>query len=255
MSNSLWPYGLQHARPLNPSLSPRVCSDLCPLSWWYHPTISSPAALFSFCLKSLRASGSFPLSHLIASGGPSIGASASASVLPVNIQCWFPLGLTGLISLQSKGLSRVFSSTTVQKHQFFWHSAVFMVQLRHSYMTTGKTSFHYVDFCLLCNTLSRFIIAFLPRSKHLLISCCSHLVFSLFFKLKSSLGGLNSSLWLTNSWLWEVILVSVMGRFCGWVKDGRACPQHKDTTRTRREARQEGLALCEPRCSRSVFRV
>ena len=101
-----------------PSLSPEVCSNSCPLSWWCHPTISSSVILFSSCLQSSPASGSFPVSQFFTSGAQSIGASASASALPMNIQDWFPLGLTGLISLQSKGPSRVFS-TTVQKHQFF----------------------------------------------------------------------------------------------------------------------------------------
>ena len=102
-----------------PSLSPRVCSDPCPLSQWCYPTISSSATSLFFCLRSFPASGSFPISWFFTSGGQSIEASASASVLPMNIQDSFPLGLTGLISLQSKGLSRVFSSTTVPKHQFF----------------------------------------------------------------------------------------------------------------------------------------
>ena len=102
-----------------PSPSPGACSKSCPLSWWCHPTISSSVIPFSSHLQSLPASGSFPTSQLFASGGQSIGASASASVLPMNIQGWFPLGVIGLISLQSKGLSRVFSNSTVQKHQFF----------------------------------------------------------------------------------------------------------------------------------------
>ena len=119
MSDSLWPHGLQHARLPCPSLSPRVCSDSCPLSQWCYLNISSSASLFSLCLQSFLAPGSFPMSRLFASGGPSIGASASASVLPMHIQSWFPLGLTGLISLQSKGLLRVFSNATVWKHQFF----------------------------------------------------------------------------------------------------------------------------------------
>ena len=101
------------------SLSPRVCSNSCPLSRWCHPTISSSVVPFSSALNLFPASGSFSVSQLFASSGQSIGASASASVLPMNIQGWFPLGLTGLISLQSKGLSRVFSSTTAWKHQFF----------------------------------------------------------------------------------------------------------------------------------------
>ena len=110
---------LQHARPPCPSPTPRVYSNSCPLSWWCHPTISSSVVQFSSCLQSFPASGSFPMSHFFTPGGQSIRVSASGSVLPVNIQDWFPLGLTGLMSLQSTGLSRVFSSTTIQKHQFF----------------------------------------------------------------------------------------------------------------------------------------
>ena len=112
-------HGLQHTSLPCYSLSPRVCSNSCPLSWWCHLSSASSATPFSFCLQYLPASGSFPISQFFASGGWSTWASASASVLPMNIQDWFPLGLTGLISLQSKGLPRVFSSTTIQKHQFF----------------------------------------------------------------------------------------------------------------------------------------
>ena len=112
VSNSLWPHGLQHARPPCPSPTPRVHSNSCPLSQWCHPTVSSSVVPFSSCLQSFPALGSFPMSQLFASGSQSIGVSASASVLLMNIQSWFPLGLTGLISLQSKGLSRVFSNTT-----------------------------------------------------------------------------------------------------------------------------------------------
>ena len=118
VSDSLWPHGLQHTRLPCPLLSPGVCSNSCPLSWWCHPTISSSVTLFSSCPQSFPASGSFPMSPFFASGGQSIGASAAGSVLPMNIQDWFPLGLTGLLFLQSKRLSRVFSNTTVQKHQF-----------------------------------------------------------------------------------------------------------------------------------------
>ena len=106
-------------RPPCPSPTPKACSNSCPSSQWCHPTISSSVSLFSFCPRSFPASGSFPMNQFFASGGQSIGASASASVFPMNIQDWFPLRLTGLISLQSKGLSRVFSNTTIQKHQFF----------------------------------------------------------------------------------------------------------------------------------------
>ena len=116
--NSLWPHGLQHARPPCPSPTPGACSNSCPSSRWCHPTISSSVVPFCSGLRSFPASGSFPMSQF-SSGGQSIGVSATASVLPMNIQDWFPLRLTGWISLQSKGLSRVFSNTTVQKHQFF----------------------------------------------------------------------------------------------------------------------------------------
>ena len=119
VSNSLRPHRLQHARPPCPSWTPRVYSDSCLLSRWCHPTISSSVIPFSSCLQSFPASGSFQKSQFYASGGQSIGVSALTSVFPMNIQDWFPLGWTGWISLQSKGLSRVFSNTTVQKHQFF----------------------------------------------------------------------------------------------------------------------------------------
>ena len=119
VSDSSWPHGLQHTRLPYPSLSPRVCSNSCPLSWWCHPTISSSVTPFSSCPQSFPVPGSCPVSRLFTSGGQSSGASASASVLPVNIQDWSPLGLTGWIYLLSKELSRVFSNTTIQKHQFF----------------------------------------------------------------------------------------------------------------------------------------
>ena len=119
MSNSLQPHGLQHARLPCLSPTPGVHPNPCPLSWWCHPTISSSAIPFSSCLQSFPASGSFQMSQLFALGGQSTGVSASASVLPMNTQDWSPLGWTGWISLQSKGLSRVFSNSTVLKHQFF----------------------------------------------------------------------------------------------------------------------------------------
>ena len=118
MSNSLWPHEVQHARPPCPSPTPRVHPNPYPLSWWCHPTISSSVVPFS-CPQSFLASGSFQMSQLFVSGGQSIGVSASTSVLPVNTQDWSPLWWTGWISSQSKGFSRVFSNTTVQKHQFF----------------------------------------------------------------------------------------------------------------------------------------
>ena len=119
MSNSLWPHGLQHARPSCPSPTPRAYLNSCPLSWWCHPTVSSFVIPFSSLLQSFPASGSFQMSQLFASGGQSIGVSASISVFPMKIQDWLPLEWTGWISLQSKGLSSVFSNTIIQKHQFF----------------------------------------------------------------------------------------------------------------------------------------
>ena len=136
MSDSLRPHVLQQARLPCPSLSPRVCSNSCPLTWWRHPTISSSVTHLTSCPQSFPALGSLPVNWLFALGGQSIGASAS--VLPMNIRDWFPLGLTGLISLQSKGLSRVFSSATVRKHRFFG-TQLSQIQLSNPYMTIGKT--------------------------------------------------------------------------------------------------------------------
>ena len=139
MSNSLWPHGLQHTRLPCPSPTPGACSNSCPLSQWCHPTISSSVVLFSSYLQSFPASGSFPMSQFFASDGQSIGASTSASVLPMNIQDWFPLGWSGWISLLSKGLSRVFSKHHSSKALILQCSAFFIVQLSGPYMTTGKT--------------------------------------------------------------------------------------------------------------------
>ena len=119
VSDSLWPHELQHASPPCPSPTPGVPSNSCPSSQWCHPAISSSVIPFSSCPQSLPASESFPMSQRFAWGGQSTGVSALASVLPKNTQDWSPLEWTGWISLQSKGLSRVFSNTTVQKHQFF----------------------------------------------------------------------------------------------------------------------------------------
>ena len=119
MSNSLWPHELQHTRPPCSSPTPGVYANPYPSSWWCHPAISSSVVPFSSCPQPLPASGSFPMSQLFTSGGQNIGVSASASILPMNTQDWSPSGWTGWISLQSKELSRVFSNTTVQKHQFF----------------------------------------------------------------------------------------------------------------------------------------
>ena len=137
MSDSLPPHGLQHARPPYPSPMPRAYSNSCPSSWRCHPAISSSVVPFSSCCQSFPASGSFQMSQFFTSHGQCIGVSPSASVIPMNVQEWFPLGCTGWISLQSKGLSRVFSNITVEKHQFL--GAQLAVQLSHPYMTTGKT--------------------------------------------------------------------------------------------------------------------
>ena len=136
MPDSLWPHGLQHARLPCPSPSPGVYPSSCPLHWWCHPTISTSVTTFFFCLQSFSASGSFPMSPLFTSGGQSIGALVSASVLPMNIQGWFPLGFTGLITLQSKGLSIIFSSTTIWKHKFFGTQTSLVAQMvKHLPMT------------------------------------------------------------------------------------------------------------------------
>ena len=169
---TLWPHESQHIRPPFPSPTPGVHPNPCPLSQWCHATISSSVVPFSSCSQSFPASGSFQMSQLFASGGQSIGVSASTSVVPVNTQAWSPLGWTGWISLQSKRLSRVFS----KKASILQRSAFFRVQLSHPYMTTGKTialtRWTYVDkiISLLFNMLSRLVKTFLPRSKYLLIS-------------------------------------------------------------------------------------
>ena len=166
MSDFLWPHGLQHARLLHPSLSSGVCSNSCPLSWWCHPTISSSVSPFSSCSQPVPASGSFPMSQLFASGSQNI--RVSASVLPTNIQGWLPLGVIGLISLQSKGLSRVFSSNINLKGSILQCSASFMVQLLHRYMTIGKSialtirTFADKVMSLVFNMMSSFVTAFLP---------------------------------------------------------------------------------------------
>ena len=159
VSDSLQPHGLQHACLPCPSPSPGACSDSCPLSQWCHPTISSSHP-FSSCLLSFLASGSFPMSQLFASSGQSIRTSASASVLPMNTQDWFPQGLTGWISLQSKGLKSLLQHHS-SKASILRPSAFFTVQLSHPYMTTGKTialtrwTFVGKVMSLLLNMLSR----------------------------------------------------------------------------------------------------
>ena len=139
MSNFLWPHELQHARPPCPSPTPGVHPNPCPLNRWCRPSISSSVVPFSSCPQSFPASGSVPMSQLFASGGQSVGVSASTSVLPKNTQDWSPLGWTGWISLQSKGLWKSLLQHHSSKASILWHSAFFIVQLSHPYMTTEKT--------------------------------------------------------------------------------------------------------------------
>ena len=167
MSDSLRPYGLQHARLSCLSPNPGACSKSCSLSQWCHPTISSSVSPVSSCLQSFPAPGSFPVSQFFTSGDQSIGASAPASVLPGNIQDWFPLGLTGLISFLSKGLLSLLQYHS-SKASNFQSSAFFMVQFSLLHMTTGKTialtrqTFVGKVMSLLFNMLSRLVITFLP---------------------------------------------------------------------------------------------
>ena len=147
MSSSLPPHGLQHSRLPCPSPSPGACSNSCPLSQWYHPTISSSVAPFSFCPWPSPASGSFPVSHLFTSRSLCIRPSASASALPMNIQGWLPSGLTGFISLQSKGLSRAFPSTTVRNYQFFGISLLYRSTLTSIHDDWKNHSFDCMDIC------------------------------------------------------------------------------------------------------------
>ena len=174
MSDSLRPHESQHARPPCPSPTPGVYSNSCPSSRWCNPTISSSVVPFSSCPQSLPASGSFPMSQLFTWGGQSIGVSTSALVLPVNTEDWSPLGWTGWISLQSRGLSS-FLQHHNSKASIFRRSAFFTVQLSHPYMTTGKTIALTRWTCvgkvmfLPFNMLSRLVITFLSRSKCLLI--------------------------------------------------------------------------------------
>ena len=170
MSDSLRPCGLQHARPPCPSPTPGVYSSSCPLSRWCHPTVSCSVVPFSSRLQSFLASGSFPVSQFFASGGQSIGVSASASVLLMNIQVWFHLGWTGWISLQSKGLSRVFFNTTVQSIDSlalsFLYNAI-LTSIHYYWKTIALTRGTFVGkvMSLLFNMLSRLVITFLPRSQ------------------------------------------------------------------------------------------
>ena len=173
MFNSSWPNELQYASLLYPSLSFWVCSNSCPLSQWCHPTASSSVNSFSSCLQSFPGSGSFLMSQLFASGGQSIGTSPLASVLPINIQVWFPLGLTGLILL-SKDLKSLLQHHS-SKASSLQCSAFFIVQHSHPYMTTGKTialtiqTFVVKVMSLLFNTLFMFVITVLLSNKHPLI--------------------------------------------------------------------------------------
>ena len=173
LSDSLWPHELQHGRPPCPSPTARVYPNSYPSSRWCHPTIWSSVVPFSSCPQSFPASVSFQMSQLFPSDGQSIGVSATTSVLPVNTQDWSPLGWTGWISLQSKGLSRVFSSTTVQKHQFFGAQLSSQTNSHiHTWLlwkTIALTRRTFVDrvMSLLFNMLSRLVITFLPRSKRL----------------------------------------------------------------------------------------
>ena len=175
MSDYLQPHESQHARPPCPSPTPRVYPNSCPLSQWCHLTISSSVIPLSSCPQSFPTSGSFQMSQLFTSGGQNTGVSASTSVLPMNTQDWSPLGWTGWISLQSKGLSRVFSNTTFQngKKSILWRSVFFIVQLSHPYMTTGKTialtRWTFVDkvMSLLFNMLSICkYVSILPPNSH-----------------------------------------------------------------------------------------
>ena len=152
MSNCLWPHELQHARLPCPSPMLRAYSNSCPSSQWCHPTISSSVVPFSSCPQFFPASGSFLMSQFFASGSQSIGVSASASVLSMNIHGWFCLGLTVLISLQSKGLSRVFSSNTNQKHQFFCVCLLYGPTLTTVYDYLKNHSFDYMDLCWQSNS-------------------------------------------------------------------------------------------------------
>ena len=145
VSNSLRPHGLQHARPPCPSSTLGACSNSCPSSHWCHTTISFSVILFSSHIQSFPASGSFPMSQFFTSGGQSIGVSASSSVLPMNIQDWFPLGLTGFISLLSRGLSRVFS--TIGKHRFSMLRLLYGPSLAYICDYWENHSFDYIDLC------------------------------------------------------------------------------------------------------------
>ena len=186
MSDSLRPHELQPARPPCPSPTPGVYSNSCPQSGWCHPVISSSVIPFSFCPQSLPASGSFPMSQLFTLGGQSIGVSASATVLPVNTQDWSPLGRTGWISLQSKGLSESspipqFKSINSLALSFLHSSTLTPIHDHWKNHSLDQTDLGWQIMSLLFNMLPRLVIAFLPRSKHLL--------FIIFFSLFLLVGG------------------------------------------------------------------
>ena len=174
MSDSLRPHELQDTRPPCPSPSSEVCPSSCPLHQWCHPAILSSNTLFSFCFQSFPASGTFPVNQLFISGDQNTGASASATIHEYSGFFFFSFRLTGLISLLSKGLSGVFSSS---KASILWHFAFFTVQLSHPYVTTGKTitltirTFVSRVTSLLFSTLSRFVIAFLPNFMAAVTTC------------------------------------------------------------------------------------
>ena len=176
MSDSLRPHESQHARPPCPSPTSRVYLNSCPLRGWCHPTISSSIVPFSSCPHSFPTSGSFPMCQLFASGGQPIGVSASTSILPMNTQDWSPLEWTGFDFLAVQGTLKSLLQQHSSKVSILWHSDFSIVQLSHPYMTTGKTialtrrTFVGKVMSLLFNMLSRLVITFLPRRKHLLIS-------------------------------------------------------------------------------------
>ena len=173
--DSLWPRGQHHARLPSPLPSPKVCPSLCSLLWWCHPAISSSDAFFSFCHQSFPASGTFPLSQLFASDDQNTRASASATVLPMNIQGWFPIRLTGLIFLLSKGLSRVFCTPQFKGISYSELCLLYGPALTTIHDHWEDHGLDYTDVCrrvmsLLFNTLSRSVMASLPRNDHLLTS-------------------------------------------------------------------------------------
>ena len=177
--DSLQPHGLHHSKHPCPSPSSEVCPSSCPLHWWCRPAISSSDALLSFCPQSFPPSGTFPMSHLFTSIDQNTGASASASVFPMSIQGWFSLRLTGLSSLLPKGLRSLLQNHS-SKASIPWHSTFLMLQLSQLYMTMRKTKALTIQtfvgrlMSLLFNTLSRFVIAFLPRSNCLRFHGCRH---------------------------------------------------------------------------------